>query len=470
MQALLLAMVAFAAASPASPQVPATEGSGQARASAYASLGADALAMRMSLAGASSYLGFGIEAEDGELGLSGCLGLGAAEGAGTGILLGPGSVAGITRVLVDPTSPTALTQGSPVELDKSLESRTSVLGIHAGPVSLFALAEGSGISRELGASAAGVTCGVSGPGGGVSAITAVSYGKASAPASGWRPDPSACPVATIVDQPALSAAIVADRRGGMGDSIVALAASYGRLAGPGLAFRMESRDIFGPVRLRVAAGVAGSAYREMLGPRQERLLDAVAEARLSMRRSSSLSAAVETQATASGLLYAPLWGRRGSLALVLPTGGRAGSYFQTQVDAESPVEGPKGGSWSTQLVRKDKEYGASSRASLGGTLRWEAGLSGVNLSMETELSGIGGLPTLGLDLSLELFGGGKPESPVTATGGLRIALPFGRGASLELDVSLPENGVPLGPSRASGLAFSPVLRLRYRASVGTAAP
>ena len=404
------------------------------------------------------------------MGLAGCLSLGTLEGAGTGILLGPGSVSGITRVLVDPTSPTALSQGAPVELDKALESRTSVLGLHAGPVSLFALAGGSGLSRELTASAAGISCGVSGPGGGVSAIAAVSHGKAATPASGWRTDPSVCPAATIVDQPAFSAALVADRNRGTGASLMALAASYGRLTGPGLAFRMESRDTIGPIRLRVAAGVAGSTYRELLGPRQERLLDAVAEARLSMRRSSSLSAAVETQATASGLLYAPLWGRRGSLTLVLPTGGGAGSFFQTQVDVDGPSEGPKGGSWSMQLVRKDKEYGASSRASLGGTLRWEAGLSGVNLSMETELSGIGGLPTLGLDLSLDFFSGGKPESSVTATGGLRIALPFGRGASLELDVSLPENGVPLGPSRASGPAFSPVLGLRYRASVGTAAP
>jgi hypothetical protein len=470
MQALLLAFVAFAAASPASPQVPAEEGYGQAQASAYASLGADALAMRLSLAGASSYLGFGIEAEDGELGLSGCLGLGAFEGPGTGILLGPGSVAGITRALVDPTSPTALTQGSPVELDKSLESRTSVLGIHAGPVFLFALAEGSGISRELGSSAAGISCGVSGPDGGVAAITAVSYGKSAAPVSGWRPDPSACPAATIVDQPAFSAAIVADRRGGTGASLVALAASYGRIAGPGIAFRMESREVMGPFRLRVAAGVAASSFRELLGPRQERLLEAIAEARLAMRRSSSLRATVETQAKASGLLYAPLWGKRGSLALLLPTGGVAGGFFQTRVDVDAPSEGPRGGSWSLQLVRKSREHGASSQASLGGSLRWESALSGVDLSLQTELAGQGGLPVLSLDLSLEVFGGGKPESPVAATGGLRIALPFGRGASLELNVSLPENGVPLGPSRASGPAFSPVLGLRYRASAGTAAP
>ena len=470
LRALRIACLALAAVSPASPQVPVPEGSLPARASAYASLGAQALAMRLSLAVASSYLGFGIEAKEGEMGLAGCLSLGTLEGKGTGILLGPGSVSGITRVLVDPTSPTALSQGSPVELDKALESRTSVLGLHAGPVSLFALAEGAGLSRELGASAVGMSCGVSGPDGGLSAIAAVSYGKAATPASGWRPDPSACPAAIIVDQPAFSAALVANRQGGMGASLMALAASYGRLAGPGIAFRMESREIFGPIRLRVAAGVAGSAFRELLGPRQEKLVDVIAEARLSMRRSSSLSAVVETQATASGLLYAPLWGKRGSLALVLPTGGGAGSFFQSRVEVDGPSEGPKGGSWSMQLVGKDKEYGASSQASISGSLHWETALSGLNLSLETELFGQGGFPVLGLDLTLEFFGGGKPESPVAATGGLLIVLPFGRGASLELDVSLPEKGLVLAPSVATAQTDPLVVGIRYRVSVSEFRP
>ena len=425
--------------------------------------------MRLSLAGESSYAGFGLEAREGETGLSGCLGLGAFEGAGTGILLGPGSVSGITRLLVDPTSPTALSQGAPVELDRALESRTSVLGIHAGPVSLFALAEGSGITRELGASSAGVSCGVSGPGGGVAAIAAVSYGKAAAPASGWRPDPSACPAATIVDQPAFSAAIVADRQGATGGSLVALAATYGRLAGPGIAFRMESRESVGPFRLRVAAGTASPAFRGLLGPRQRRLLETYAEARLALRHAASLAAFAEAQASGESLLYAPLWGRSGGLGLVLPVGA-VGGRLETKVQAGSPAGSVPGGSWTLALVRQEAWAAASSLASLGGSLSWSQGVSGLDLSLKTEIAGRGGLPSLGLDLSLELFAAGKPESPVAATGGLRIAFPLGAAACLELDAALPDKGVPLGPSRASGPAFSPVLGLRYRASAGEATP
>ncbi|MGA2546635.1 MAG: hypothetical protein ABSF43_08820 [Rectinemataceae bacterium] len=454
----------------ASSMAAASEGGAALRGSAYSSLCEDELAMRISLAGSSSYLGLGLEAKGEDRGLAACFSVESADEADTGIVAGPGSVSGITRVLVDPTSPTSLSQGPLVELDKSLESRTSILGLRAGPVSLFALAKGKGVARDLEAAAAGLSYGISAPGGSVSAIAAASYGKAAASASGWRPDPSVCPASNCIDRPCFSAALVAERHDDRAASLLALAASHGRLAGPGIAFRLESREILGPVRLRLAAGAAGSSFRELVGPRQERLLDASAEARIAMRRASSLTASLETQAKGESLLYAPLWGRKGGLSLVLPTGGGAGSYVETRFEADSPSEGTSCGSWSMALVRKTDERPASSSATLGGSLRWDSVLSGVNLSLKTELAGKDGLPALGLDLSLDLFDRGRLESPVLATGALRVEFPFGREASLALDVALPEKGVILAPSCAEVHAARPVFCIRYRASVSGILP
>jgi hypothetical protein len=447
----------------------ASEGGAVLRGSAYSSICEDELAMRISLAGASSYLGLGLEAKGEDRGLAGCFSLVSAEEGDIGIAAGSGSVSGITRVLVDPTSPTSLSQGPLVELDKSLESRTSILGLGAGPVSLFALAEGKGVERKLETAAAGLSYRFSAPGGSVSAITAASYGKAAASASGWRPDPSACPASNVVDQPCFSAALVAERHGDRAATLLALAASYGRLAGPGIAFRLESREILGPVRLRLAAGAAGPSFRELVGPRQERLLDASAEARIAMRRASSLTASLETQAKGESLLYAPLWGRKGGLALILPTGGGAGSYVETRFEADRPSEGTSCGSWSMALVRKTDERPASSSATLGGSLRWDSVLEGVNLCLKTELAGKDGLPVLGLDLSLDLFDRGKLESPVVATGGARVEFPFGRGASLALYASLPDEGRILAPLLEEARNLPLVFRIRYRASISEAA-
>lgn len=122
------------------------------------------------------------------------------------------------------------------------------------------------------------------------------------------------------------------------------------------------------------------------------------------------------------------------------------------------------------LVRKTDEHGAASAATLGGSLRWDSALAGVDLSLKTELAGAGGLPLLGLDLSLGLLDKGKLESPVCATGGLRVEFPFGRGASLELDASLPDKGIILAPSKEETRNFPLVLCLRYRSLVSGILP
>jgi len=466
-------------------QSAASEGDAAPLGSASLSLGADELYARLFLGGESSYLGLDFEAQDEAAGLGACISLGSYREKGAGIVAGPGSASGDARVLIDPTSPTALSTGPLVELDRSFQSRCAVLGLGAGPLSFFGLAKGKGpivfaarsgpaaqaeaekdgAARELSAAAAGLSFGYSGPEGlALRALAAASYGGGPAAPSGWRPDPSAAPAFNAGDDSLarLSAGLIAERSELHKASLFALAASYGRLAGPGIALRLESRKTKGPFSLRIAAGASSPNFRELAGPRQERLLDACAEARLAMRRSSSLSASIETQAKGASLLYAPTWGNKGSLKLSLPVGAED-SLLETRLDADSPSEGVRGGSWSFALIRKSEAESAESSMRFGGSLRWDSSLALFGLDLKTEITGEGGLPALGLELSLVLFDKGKLDSPVIATGGASLEFPFGAGASLELEASLPEKGIILAPSNRESKAAPLVFCLRYRA-------
>lgn len=426
-------------------------------ASAEASLGPGALALRLSLDGASAHAGLGLEAKEEEMGIVGALSLASADDRSARLVAGPGSASGAARLLVDPTSPSPLSSGPPVELDASLQSRSSVLGLSSESAALFAIAEGRGIERDLHAAALGLSFGLDGAAGGLSGVVAASCDGPATESSGWRPDPSASPsmIAADGERPMASAGLVAQRRGPSGSSLAALAASYGRLAGLGLALRLESRERAGPLSLSVAAGAAGSSFRQLSGPRQGRLFEAAAEARLALRRAASIGAAVEVMAEGAGLSYAPSWGRKGSLRLILPILGAA-RVFDARLEAESPAGGAALGGLSCAL--------SSAAASLGASLRWDDALAGVKLSLRTRLAYEGGLPELGLDLALELLDKGKAESPVKATGGLRLDLPLRPGSSVLLEAALPEEGLVLAPGvgsdRVSGLALS----LRYRVS------
>lgn len=460
------------------PSASAQDGRGM-RASAYSSLGAGDLSMRLSLGGPFGYAGVGLEAKGEELGLEGALNLQAPDGGGARLIAGPGSASGPLRLLVDPTSPTPLSAGETVELDRSFESRTSVLEFGAGPLSLFALSKGNGIARALEAAAAGLACGFSGSRGGIHFVAAASREGEAAESSGWRPDPSGAPASSLVDpaRAGYGAALVADSRSGSNVSAFSVAATYGRLDVPSLAFRLESREVMGLCDIRLAASSAAPSFRELAGPREERLLDASAEARLAMRRASSLAASIEAQAKSGSLLYAPMWGRKGTLRLILPVGG--GGILDTSLDAERKPEGAGAGTWSLALVEKAEEKGASrmktsftSSLRLCGSLQWDSSFRGLGLEIETELAGDEGLPALGLDLSLDLFDGGRRESPALATGGASLEFPFGHDASLELKLSLPERGIVLAPAPSTGPSSveRPVIRVRYRASLPASMP
>jgi hypothetical protein len=427
--------------------------------------------MRLSIGRDSTYLGLGLEAKDGDMGLEAACSLGRVEGGGGTLIAGPGSASGALRILVDPTSGATLSRSSLVELDRSFASRGRVLCIGGGPISLFALSKGRGLARELEAAAAGLSFGLSAPGGGFSALAAASFSGPGPSSDTWCPDPGSSPALNAVDgyHPCLSAALLAERRRASGSALAGIGASYGHLAGPGLALRLQSTEILGPLSLSLAAGAASDSFRELAGPRQERLFGASAEARLAMRRASSLSASIEAEARGRGLLYTPLWGRKGALKLILPVGAE-GRLFDTGFEAESPTEGMSGGSWSMGLARRAREGGCSSSMWIGAALRWESAMNGVKFSLKTELEGEGGLPHLGLDLDIDTFDGGSAASPFLATGGASLELPCGRGAALELLASLPEEGTALSPGKGEGKLPTPDLRLRYRASISLPSP
>lgn len=436
--------------------------------------------MRLKLDKGPSFIGLGLDSgEDGAF-LEGCLYLAADPDYGPSLAAGPGSASGSLRFLVDPTSLTALHPGAPIALDRSLDSRSAVVGLRAGPLSLFGIALGEGpfafASREeaakrgMGATAGGLSLCLGRPDFRVEALAAASYAKAASAASGWQPDPYSSPalVSSDVSLPLAEGALIVEKLGDSGSALAAVSGSYGRLDGPALSFRLDSREMAGPLDLRLRAAAASPAFRALFGTPQQRLASAVAEARLAMRRASSLSASVEAEAAGQGLRYAPRWGEAAALRLVLPLGLGSGRVFEAEAEARRSPEGLGGGSWALAVKRGQAEKGGA--ASVGATLRWGQTARDLVIRLSTAAAAKGGLPFLGLDLGLELFDGGSSTSPVLAKGGASVAVPWGRSGSLELDADLPEKGIVLEPRLASPggregpSAPSLVWSLRYKAS------
>jgi hypothetical protein len=458
--------------------------------SAYASLAADELSMRLSLARELSALDLGLEARDGgqgdaqgeDMGLAASLRLESEEG-GPSLLAGPGSLAGPARLLADPTSPTALEEGDCVELDSSLESRSLALGLGEGPLSCFALGEGRGLSRQPRTAVAGLALQVPAGKERVSALAAVSQPPQTSDPSSWQADPYGSPsVAAAPGRPCLDAAIVARGPEDEGPYAAALAFSFAELSGPGLAFRLESSDSVGPLDLSLSAAAASPTFLALEGEREERPLDFSAEARWRLRAAASLNASVEAWAVGQGLLYAPLWARKGALALCLPLGPGERLACGAELSLGQGLDpAQRGGTCSLKLEEARRE-GSSwrSRASLGLEASWIQASAGAALTLSTDLSREEDRASLGIDLALEGFTGWSADSPVLATGSARLGLPLGRGASLELKASLPEGGRALGLAAsgagggagggASDVGEAPVLRLFYRSMLSMGTP
>jgi hypothetical protein len=444
-----------------------------------ASLGSDSLAIRLGLESAASFFKVGLESDGDGAAFSACLDLAGAKNGGPRLVAGPGSISGSLRLLVDPTSTSALESGPPVIADRSLASRKAVLGLGAGPLSLFSIAEGDGAfafatkgggpARGLGPAAGGFSLReLVSPSFALEALAAASFGAEAGSATGWKPDPGAFPAlpSSEGERPLASFALLAERLGDTGSARFALASSYGDVAGTGLALRLESRMRDGPLDLGLCAAAASPRFRGLFGERQERLLGAELRSRLALRRASSLTASVAAEAVGRGERYAPLWGHGAALALRIPVGSDQGLSVDAGLEGKRPAVGEGKGSFSLSFRREKDRAAGSESARLGACLRWGQLFSGLEIGLSTRVEGRENLPSLGLDLALALFEGGSADSPVVAKGKTSLALPCGRRGSLSLVLSLPEKGVvlaPLGPESGHGC---PSLGLRYKASIG----
>jgi hypothetical protein len=446
-------------------------------------LGEDSLAMRFALEAGHSCLGLGLDASEKGSFFEGCLRAGDDRGEGPWLIAGPGRSSGSLRFLADPSTPTALRPGAPVELDESLDSRSAVLAFRDGPVSLFAIGEGKGPlsfasrnapeKRSPGAAAGGLSLSAERSEYRIEAMAAASYAKASSPITGWKPDPYKAPALAPSDSssPIAQTALLAERSNEASGALVAVSGSYGELAGTAGALRLQAREAAGDLELRLRAAAAQSGYRALFGEPEQRLAGAAAELLFAMGRSSSLAASVEAEAEGQGLRYAPKWGGSKSLRLVLPLSMLSYRFLESSFAAKRSAEGESRG--SSTLAVKSGEVESGGASTLGATLDWERKFQDLALFLSTDLAAEGGLPSVGLDLELELFDDCAASSPVLARGGIAVAVPCGESGSLRLDVDLPESGARLEPRLGAGAApagagsVDPVLSLRYKASFGS---
>jgi hypothetical protein len=439
--------------------------------------------MRLGLHTGAAYIGLGMDSSEEEAFFEGCLQLGENAERGPWFVAGPGYSAGSLRLLADPTSTTAFSSGPPVALDRTLDSRSAIVGLRAGPLALFGVGQGKGPlafasrgeaeGRSPGAAAGGFSLCMLRSEYRVEALAASSFAKTPSPISGWKPDPYSAPALNSGEAatPITQAALLVERRGERSGALIALSGSYGELAGPAGALRLQAREEAGDLGLRLRAAAAGPGYRALFGKPEERLAGAAAELRLAMRRSASLSVALETEAEGKGLRYAPLWGESKSLRLVLPLSLNSYRFLEAAIEAKRSAEGERSGSSSLSMKSGRAEEGGA--AKVCAVVDWVRRFEDLVLSLSTDLATAKGLPSLGLDVGLELFDGGEAASPVLAKGGIGFAFPCGERGELSIDADLPESGVPLEPrldrqvDQEGRKNFGPVLRLRYKASFGS---
>ena len=105
---------------------------------------------------------------------------------------------------------------------------------------------------------------------------------------------------------------------------------------------------------------------------------------------------------------------------------------------------------------------------LGSSLKWESAIKGIGFDLDVSLESESGLPALGLDLSLDAAQGGDLIAPVTASALLSLEIPWGKEASLELDVGSAGKSLALAPLASDAAEIVPELSLVYRAAFRSA--
>jgi hypothetical protein len=142
-------------------------------------------------------------------------------------------------------------------------------------------------------------------------------------------------------------------------------------------------------------------------------------------------------------------------------------FLEAAMAAKVSAEGERSGSARLSARSGKAEEGGAAKAAA--TVEWERRFEDLVLSLSTDVAAREGMPSLGLDLSLELFDGASAASPVVAKGGIGLGLPCGERGSLYIDADLPGSGFSLDPRLGSEerKSFEAVLRLRYKASFGS---
>lgn len=454
---------------------------------------AGGLTQRLGLYSAGSRLELGLDAENEGASLSASLDCRGSGPSGAGLVLGPASPSGSLRFLLDPCSASALSGERLISLDSGLDSRRLGLCLEAPPLSAFALGEldkrcaiyrtaGLGsrpeafeAAPEIEAACAGLSWASSFSGWKLAALASASSRPAGA-SSSWAPDFGLDPAlgdGRFEPGPQLRSAVIGERLWGEGRALFALASSSSRLAGSGLALRLDARESLEHLDLRLLLCAADPAYRGLFGARQARLLGAEAKARLELGAGAALAACLSTEAQGRGLCYAPLWSRAAELSLACPAPClgikrlEAGAKLElgTAVPA-APLPGtaaqePRASFGVSALRRHTGDWGESA-SRIKARAQWKAGLCGLDVDLDSSCEAPEGLPVLSLGLSLSFLDEGDPSSPPKAGCELAIGLPCGSHACAELSLGI--DGVSLSPLAAGTGSPSPEIVLSYSTS------
>jgi hypothetical protein len=450
-------------------------------------IGAEELSARIGIPlGASSGFGFRIDADSEAAEARAFLELGSGVGGRPVLAAGPGAPAGAARFILDPASPATLSPGPPIAIDRSMGSGRAAMALGSGRLFAFAIGEAEeplvsarfpGLRDEGGeavtagraeALAAGLVLYGPGARGGWSVLVDASSREPEGGGEGWSPDPPPERGGTI-----LHAAFVARRKGDGGEAGVAIAASAGRLDGSALAARVQARGEAGPISLNVSIGAAGPGYRGLFGEFPAAAFLSRIEAKLRLRRSSSVSLIREDRAEREGRLSAPAWGSSDSIeaSIAIKEGlscALSGKLRREPPDAQAGSGAPAipSGELSLSVSRRAGGSGTT-RSKLGASVGWKGGEAGARLGLDASFARDNGesWPSIELGLKADFPGAGDAASAPSVRGSLEIAFPLGPTRELSLDLALPSGGLALAPTAKEGTAPSVEVSIVYRASL-----
>jgi len=409
---------------------------------------------------AHSRFGFSLHADAEYVDVRSFLELGADSSDYSRMTIGPGSASGLLRFLFHPTSETAMTMGSPVAIDRSMEASKAVLGLGTENVRAFAIAEGreslwkvyipsleaDGVETARSIKASAVGFALTGSVGAVdwAALADTSYRAPGSEDEGWtvetRPD---------VGGGLCHAAFAVRRTGPSSSSLAAFAASAGRLEGSGFAARLQSTSKVGPLSLSLSMSGASPFFRPPFGGQADAFFRAHGELVYNQTRKIKITYECDEVAEGEGLVSAPKWissqsctvstylGGGRKLRVSGSLGGSAEPLISALFSRQSAMPALPGGS----------DHG-SARSTFEVTLRFDK--EGAHRPLPEFGIGISRtygrrLPSFKIDAKLGYPSGADPEKPPTARGSLEITFPAAEGRLVYVKAALPDSGIKLSP-------------------------